>query len=313
MFSKILFLILTLFLSQSWAYPVIDRAVPTGGLPIKIYQDSHNENLYWYIPHSIEPWARNDKFKSQLSYKKGERLTFIFRGQASVDESMLKQVAKHIGTDVANLAPIAYDSSENLTCQNIYAGLNLQWLFPTQIGNYLEVVPVSIRTTESSLVDEVYELVSGGGLACTVNVTFKAVASGYHIKMTADMNEIYSRFEAGAHAEGLWWEVDLHTVIQDLYQKGVIKFEKYEDPEFAQTPLDKQIQSSWEDVTKRVIELMFKAAPKLPDGGMAGRGRPFSLRVDYQKSTTNKNFTVELHSKFVSKKTSQIGLRLALE
>lgn len=299
--------------ANAFAYPVIDKVVPSGGLPIKVYEDHLVPGVYWYIPQSIEPWSRDEQFKSQISYKPNERLTFIFRGQASVEPQMLKDVAKALGTDVSKLAPIAYDSSENLVCQNIYTGLNLQWLFPTKIGNYLEVVPVSIRTTDGALADEVHELVTGGGLACTVDVTFKAVSTGYHIKMTADMNEVYSRFEAAAHAEYFWWEVDLHTVIQDLYQHGYIKFEKFEDPEFAQTALDKQIQASWEDVTKRVIDLMFKPAPKLPDGGVAGRGRPFSLRMDYQKSTMNKNYTVELNSRFVSKKTSQIGLRLAVQ
>ena len=295
------------------ALPVIDQVVPTGGQPIKVYPDHKVNGVYWYIPQSIEPWTRDDQFKSQLTYKKGKVLTFIFRGQASVERHMLEEVAKALGTSVDNLTPIAYDSSENLVCQNVYAGLNLTWLFPNKIGNYLEVVPVSIRTTDPDLMEEVNDLVTGNGLACTVDVTFKAVTTGYHLTMHANMNEVYSRFEAAAHAEGWWWEVDLHTVIQNLVADGIIQFDKYEDPEFAQTPLDQQIAASYEEVTQKIIELMFKPAPALPSGGIVGRGKAFSLRVDYQKSEMHKNFTTELSSRFVTKKTSQIGLRLAVE
>lgn len=308
-----LMMIIMMFTASAVAYPVIDQIVPTGGQAIKVYPDHQTQGVYWYMPQSIEPWSKDDHFKSQLTYKKDQYLTFIFRGQASVEESILKKVAKALNTPISNLTPIAYDSSENLVCQNIYANENLTWLFPSKIGNYLEVVPVSIRTTDPNLMEEVNDLVSGNGLACTVDVTFKAVSTGYHLKMTGDMNEVYSRFEMSAHAEGIWWEVDLHTVLQDLYAKGIIQFEKYEDPDFAQTPLDKQIAASWDEVTKKVIEKMFAPAPKLPEGNTVGRGKAWSLRVDYQKSEVNKNYTVILNSRFVNKKTSQIGLRLALE
>jgi hypothetical protein len=311
--SWIVLLGLAFGLNQAHAYPVIDQVVSTGTLPIKIYPDHQTKNVYWYIPQSIEPWSKDDKFKSQLSYKRGSHLTLIFRGQASVEPDMLRRVAKTLSVPADNLAPIAYDSSSGLVCQNIYTGLNLTWLFPSKIGNYMEVVPVSIRTTDPQLVEEVNELVTGNGLACTVDVTFKAVSSGYNIVMKGDLNEVYSRFEAAAHAEGLWWEVDVHTVLQNLHSSGVIRFEKFEDPEFQQTPLDRQISASWEEVTKRVIELMFKPAPKLPDGGLVGRGKAWSLRADYQRSEMNRNYNVQLNSRFVSSKTSQIGLRIAIE
>ncbi len=295
------------------AYPVIDQIVPTGGQPIKVYPDHQTPGVYWYIPQSIEPWKRDDQFKSQLSYKEGKYLTFIFRGQASVDPQMLDQVAKALNTTKHNLTPIAYDSSENLVCQNIYTGLNLTWLFPNKIGNYLEVVPVSIRTTDPDLMEEVNDLVTGNGLACTVDVTFKAVATGYHITMKADMNEVFTRFEAAAHAEYLWWEVDIHTLIQKLYQDGIIQFEKYQDPDYVNTTLDTQLAASWDEVTNQVIQLMFKPAPTLPSGGIAGRGKAWSLRVDYERNELHRNFVTELNARTVSKKTSQIGLRLAIQ
>lgn len=295
------------------AYPVIDRVVPTGGQPIKVYPDHLVDGVFWYIPQSIEPWSRDNTFKSQLSYKKNKYLSFIFRGQASVERKMLEDVAKAIGTSVDNMTPIAYDSSENLVCQNIYTGLDVTWLFPPRIGNYLEVVPVSIRTTNPDLMEEINDLVTGNGLACTVDVTFKAVSTGYHVTMYANMNEVYERFEMGAHAEYWIWEVDIHAVVQKLISDGVIRIEKFEDPEFAQTPLDQQIAASYEEVTKQVLQLMFKPAPALPAGGIAGRGKAFSLRMDYQKSELHRTFQADLSSRYVSKKTSQIGLRLAVQ
>jgi len=299
--------------SSAMAYPLLDVAVPSGGLPIKIYKDHAVPGVYYYIPQSIEPWSINDDYKSQVVYKKGKSITFVFRGQASVDADMLKQAAKAIGTKVDNLLPIAYDSSENLTCQNVYAADELTWAFPSKIGNYLEVVPVTLRSTNPNVVDEINELVTGGGLACIVDVTFKAVTTGYHVTMKADMNEVYTRFEAGFSASYMFFEVDLHTVIQKLIQDGVITIEKYEDPEYANTPLDQQVAASFDQIEQKVIELMFTPAPKLPAGGIPAASRPFSLRVDYQKSEMHKHYEADLDGKYVSKKTSSIGLRLATQ
>ncbi len=295
------------------AYPLVDEIVPAGGLPIKIYKDHAVPGVYHYIPQSVEPWSLNNDFKSELVYKPGKVLTFVFRGQASVDPTILKKAAKALGTTTDNLAPIAYEKSSNLTCQNVYVGEDLTWLFPDKIGNYLEVVPVTIRTKDPDLMEEVYELVSGNGLACVVDVTFKAVSTGYHLTLRANMNEVYERFEAAFHAEYLVFELDIHTIIQKLVQDGVIKLEKFEDSEFAQTPLDAQIAASYAEITRRVIEMMFTPAPKLPAGGVPAASRPFSLRMDYQKSELHKNYVADLSSKFVSTKTTQIGLRIARE
>ncbi len=298
-------------ISQAQAYPVIDQIVPTSGLPIKVYPDHATPGVYWYIPQSIEPWSRDARYRSALSYKPGKYLTFVFRGQASVDPQILQQVAAGLHTDIRNLAPIAYDTSSNLVCQNVYVGTDVQWVFPGKIGNYLEVVPVSIRTATPNLIEEIHDLIQNGGLACTVDVTFKAVSTSYHLTMTADMNQIYTRFEAAAHAEGFWWEVDAHVLLQNLYREGIIKITKVEDPETAKTDLDKQLSAAWEEIAKNVAAAIFKPALQLPHGQLAGRGKAFSLRVDYVRSTERAHFMVDLNSRNITSKQSQISLRLA--
>lgn len=265
------------------------------------------------MPESIEPWKRDNVYKSALYYKPGKVLTFVFRGQASVEQAMLKRVAKALNTDIANLTPIAYDTSDNLICQNVYVGKSIQWLFPSHIGNYLEVVPVSIRSEDASIVDELNDVIKNGGLACTVDVTFKAVSTAYRLKLTADMNIVYDRFEAAAHAEYIWWEVDLHTMIQNLIHEGVIHLEKIQDTTAPKTSLDEQVQAAFDDITKQIIVALFKPMLKLPEGQLAGRGRPWSLRVDYQHSAERQHYEATLDSDNISSKQSQISLRLATE
>lgn len=309
------FILFNLFVSATMAlaYPVVDRIVETGGEPIKVYPDNFRSNIYWYIPVSIEPWQRDNTYRSAISYRPGRSLAFVFRGQASVEEDMLKRVAKALKTDVANLTPIAYEESDNMLCQNFYVGKSIQWLFPKRIGNYLEVVPVSIRSDDAGIVDELYDLITHGGLACTVDVKFKAVSTAYLLKLSADMNSVYERFEAGAHAGGLWWEIDIHTMIQSLYREGIIHIEKLEDVNAPKTTLDTQVEAAWGEIAKQIIAILFKPVLKLPEGGFASSGKPWNLRVDYVKSTERSHYALDLDSRNVSAKQTQISLRLATE
>ena len=312
---QVMLLFLGAWSAQVFAYPVIDRVVPTGGEPVAVYADSFVDGVYWYIPQSIEPWARDGRYKSALYYKPGRVLSFVFRGQASVDPEMLKRVAKALRTDVANLTPISYDTNDNLVCHNVYAAKSLTWLFPSHIGNYLEVVPISIRTEDPSVVDEVHDMITKlGGLSCSVDVTFKAVATGYLLNMTADMNTVYSRFESAMGVSYLWYEADVHAMVQNLVHDGVIQLTKIEDVNAPKTSLDQQVQSAWDDITRQVIALMFKQEVKLPGGELpTGRGLPFSLRMDYQRSEEHKRWRVTLDSRNISSKSTHISLRLATE
>jgi len=292
--------------------PIVDEAVGTAGEPVKVYHDRLNPNIYWYIPLSIEPWARNNQYKSQLT-RHGNNLTFVFRGQASVDMNTLSRVAAANNTDVRNFTPIAYDYSRNLTCQNVFVGEALQWVWPKMIGNYLEVVPVSLRTTNKDLADELEELIKGNGLACTVEVGFKAVYTAYHLKMTADMNRVYQKFQAAAHAEGLWWEVDVATTLQQLRTDGVIQFDVVQDVSVPNTPLDTQVLKATDEIVKKVTAALFTPALTLPSGDLPGRGKAWSLRASFVKSEEMAHYVVELNSRNISVKDSQIGLRLALQ
>ena len=132
------------------------------------------------------------------------------------------------------------------------------------------------------------------------------------LTMTADMNEVFTRFEAVASGAYYIFEADIHTMVQSLVHDGVIHLTKLEDVSAPKTPLDQQIQSAWDDITKQVIALMFKQELKLPDGALPeGHGLPFSLRADYQKSEEHKHFYVTLDSRNITSKATQISLRLA--
>jgi len=306
----------SLFAAQlTFAYPVIDTPVPTGTYPVKVYADHEVPGMYWYIPISVDPWTRDSRYQSSLYISPNKDvLSLVFRGQASVDEDILRGVARSLGVSVNQLTPIAYDYSKDLFCENLYANLpNVQWLFPKQIGNYLEIVPVSLRVTGTDLVQEVNTLIQNGGLACVVSVGFKAVSTGYKVEMTADMNTVYERFEAAAHGEYLWWEVDIHTLLEKLRSEGVITIRSLEDTSIPQTELDKKIQASMDQITSKVIDLLFVQKLKLPTEPIVGRGKPFSLRVDYRKTEENKHFKLSLEADKVQIKDSQIGLRIAVQ
>lgn len=296
------------------AYPVIDQAVPVGGRPIAVYHDYQNPSVYWYIPQSIEPWKRDGRYRSSL-YDDGSRLSFVFRGQASVEDSMLDDVAQSLGTSKANLMPIAYDSSSNFVCQDIFMTEDqVSWQFPKMIGNYLEVVPVSIRTKNPDSVKELrYHLTKGGGLACTVEVTFKGVSTAYNLVMTGDLNRVYERFEASAHAEYLWWEADIHTMIEKLRTDHVIEIRSLEDPTMPQSELDKKIQAATDQIMNAITTAMFTPALKLPQGDIAGRGKAWSLRADYKRTEEHAHAQLVLDSNKVQAKSSQISLRLAVD
>jgi hypothetical protein len=300
--------------ASAHAYPVIDEAVPVGGQPIAVYHDYTNPSVYWYIPQSIEPWKRDNKYRSSF-FSDSRKLSFVFRGQASVEDSMLDTVAKSLGTKRANLVPIAYDTSSNFVCQDFFMEQDhVLWKFPSMIGNYLEVVPVSIRTENASVIDELkYHLTTGGGLACTVEVTFKAVSTAYRLRVTGNYNKVYERFEAAAHGEGLWWEVDLHTMLETLRQDHVIEITSLEDVSLPQSELDKKIQAAADDILKSITSSMFTPALKLPTGEIAGRGKAWSLRADYQRSEENNHVDFTLNSNKVQSKSSQISLRLSVD
>jgi len=296
----------------AYGLPLIDKIANTGAEPVKIYPDKDSPNKYWYIPVSVEPWTRDNKFRSQLYVAPDKSvLTFVFRGQASVADDTLTNVAKALGVPKANLSPIAYDSTQNLVCQNLYAD-KVSWQWPSKMGGYLEVVPISIRTTDPTLVNELNTFITGGGLACSVDLQFRAVYTAYDFMMTADLDSVYTRFQAAAHAEGAWWEVDINVLLEKLEKEGIIKFEKYEDPNAPKTPLDDMAKAAVDDILKRIVAEMFTPALKLPTGDIVGRGRPWSLRLDYRKSEEHKHYKVHLKSEQVTVKSSTIGIRMAL-
>jgi hypothetical protein len=296
------------------AYPVTDQVVATGGESIKVYPDHQTPGVYWYIPQSIEPWRKDNRYRSSL-YRTANTLSFIFRGQASVDDALLERVSKALKTSRAHLAPIAYDYSKDLVCQNVWAGdTDLKWVFPKMIGNYLEIVPISLRTSSPSLVEELgFHLAEGGGLGCTVSVGFKAVTTGYKLMMYANMNTVYTRFEIAAHAEYFWWEADLRAMIESLFREKVVEIKTLEDVSIPQSELDKKVVVAMDEIIKRVTDMMFTPALKLPDGPMEGRGKPFSLRADYRRSAQNDTYRTVLDSQRIQVKDTQLNIRMAIE
>jgi hypothetical protein len=230
-----------------------------------------------------------------------------------VDDEMLIRVAKALGTSMDNLTPVAYDYSKDFQCQNVYGDdPGLKWIFPKMIGNYMEIVPVSIRATSPNLIAGLSVLLnSEQGLACQVEVGFKGVSTAYKLAFHAHLSQVYSRFEAAAHGEFLWFESDIHTLIESLIREKAIEIVLLEDTSIEQTDLDKKTHAAMDEIVKHITTEMFTPATKLPDGPMEGRGKAFSLRADYRRSTHKNDYSAILDSRKVQVKTTQISLRLS--
>jgi hypothetical protein len=170
--KSLLLLGITLLPALCQAYPQIDQEVKTGLTSMKVYRDHDNPSLYWYIPTSIEP-TTDDIYKSSL-YRDDKELSFIFRGQSSINDIELQKAATAAGTSINNFSPIDFNFTKNVTCQDVSNISDVQWALPPTIGNYGEIIPISIRTTNPKLIGEIGTLITGAGMECIVGIEFKA-------------------------------------------------------------------------------------------------------------------------------------------
>lgn len=301
-----------LLASQGFSYPLIDRATKTGSLKIQVFPDNLVGGVYWYVPTSIEPVIENGESMSEL-YQSHDELVFMFRGQASVDESILSELAQNLGVPRANLKPIFYNTNKVSACvTDLFEEGEVRWMVPKQMGNYMEILPFGVRTKNRDLIPLLENYFKGKGLACVYEYEFNAAYTSYKVHVDLDLNRIYTRFQSQAHAEGLWWEVDIKVLLEQMRREGLLKIVQYQDTSAPETKLDEQVRAAFDDILKKVVTMIFVPAIKIQDGEMVGRGRPWSLRLDYRKQEEYNHFTFDLESQAVQKKISTIGVRLGL-
>lgn len=303
-----------LFIScQGFTYPLIDRATKTGELKLQVFPDNLVGGLYWYVPTSIEPIVNHGNPMSEL-YQTRDELLFMFRGQASVDESILSNLAHNLGVPRSNLKPIFYHSNKLSACaMELFDEADIKWMAPKQMGNYMEILPFGVRTRNKQMIPLLSHYFNGKGLGCVYDYEFSAAYTAYKVKVTMNLNRIYTRFQSHAHAEGFWWESDIKLLLEKLQREGSLTIEPYQDPTSPKTPLDEQIQASFDDIVKKVVSMIFTSALKLQDGEIGGRGKPWSLRSDYRQQVENNQFIFNLESQSVQKKSSTISVRLGLQ
>ena len=295
------------------AYPSIEQPIASHGLPVTVYRDFSHNDIYWYIPASIEPWTRDARYRSSL-YDQDGVLSFIFRGQASVDERVLNELAASLHVSPANLVAVPYEDSKNLVCQNIFMDSDhVSWTLPKMIGNFQEVLPISIRTKNPKILNELRSHLRGRGLACTVEVSFKVVAPSYRFEVHADLNRIYDILRAAGHISGIWWTVDLSATLEKLREDHLIEISSLEDASITQTEFDGKLKSAMDDFLKTITTALFTPALKLPEGDISGRGSAWRLRGDFHHTAENQDMHVLLEAHRVQNRNTQISVRLALE
>lgn len=313
MITKKIMLCILFFSCQGFTYPLIDRATKTGELKLQVFPDNLVGGLYWYVPTSIEPIVNNGSPMSEL-YQTKDELLFMFRGQASVDESILSTLANNLGVPRSNLKPIFYNSNKLSACaMDLFDEGDIKWMAPKQMGNYMEILPFGVRTRNKEMIPILSNYFNGKGLGCVYDYEFSAAYTAYKVKVVMNLNRIYTRFQSHAHAEGFWWESDIKLLLEKLQREGYLTIEQYQDPTSPDTKLDEQIRAAFDDILKKVVTMIFTPAVKLQDGEMVGRGKPWSLRSDYRQQTENNQFTFNLESQSVQKKSSAISVRLGLQ
>jgi hypothetical protein len=296
------------------AYPLIDKATKTGDNKLQVFPDNFVGGLYWYVPTSVEPLVENGKPMSEL-YVGSNELMFMFRGQASVSEELLNEVAQSLGVPRSNLKPIFYDENKMTACStSMFEPNEVKWMVPQQLGNFMEIVPFGARTRNKELIPVLAEYFNGTGLACLYEYKFSGAYTAFKVHVELDLNRIYTRIQNEAHAEGLWWEVDLKSFMERLKREGLLTITQYQDSTTTSpTVIDEKIKASFDDVLTKVITMIFTPATKLHDEDMVGRGKPWSLRSDYRRQEENNHFVFDLESQAVQKRTSQIAIRLGLK
>lgn len=307
---------LTMFLLivsiQANAYPLVDRATKTGNLKIQVFPDNLIGGLYWYVPTSVEPVLENGNPMSEL-YVNDSELMFMFRGQASVDENILNELANNLNVPRSNIKPIFYNTNKISACAtDMFDADEVKWMVPKQMGNYMEILPFGARSKNKDIIPILADYFRGRGLGCVYEYEFSAAYTAYKVHVELDLNRIYTRFQEEAHAEGLWWEVDVKAFMERMQREGYMKITQYQDPTSPDTKLDEQIRAAFDDVLKKVVSIVFTPALKIHDENIVGRGRPWSLRVDYRRQEENNHFNFDLESQSVQKKTSTIGVRLGI-
>jgi hypothetical protein len=299
--------------STALAYPAIDQPVSTGGLPVAVYRDFSRSDIYWYLPTSIEPWTRDSRYRSSL-YDQDGVLSFIFRGQASVDERTLGELATFLHVPPSGLIAVPYEDSKNFVCQNIFIESDhVSWTFPKMIGNFQEVLPISIRTKNPKIIGELRSHLKSGGLACTVEVSFKAISSAYRLEVHANLNRIYDGFRAAGHVSGFWWSADLSAALEKLKEDHAIEISSLEDSSLTPSELDTQIKAAMDDLLKTITTALFTPALKLPEGDVNGRGSAWRLRGDYRHTTENQDMRLFLDANKTQFRNTQISVRLAID
>lgn len=156
------------------AYPQLNREVQVGELPLKVYRDHADPSLYWYLPTTIEPFTAYPNQASTL-YRRKSVLTFLYRGQVNVTEGTLRLAASVLGTTPDHLRAAPMNSAQDFACDDFHTddpALTLE--YPNMLGNFGEIIPVSLRTTDSSLIKKLGDLIEHEGLICHLNVGFKA-------------------------------------------------------------------------------------------------------------------------------------------
>jgi hypothetical protein len=299
--------------TQANAYPLADRPANVGNIDIQVFPDNLVGGLYWYVPTSVEPLMKNGVPQSWLDATEDE-LVFMFRGIPSVDENTLNDLAKNLGIQRSNLKPIFYNSNKISACaSDLYDPTEVKWMIPKQMGNFMEILSIGARTKDKLLIQSLNRHFSGTGLSCVYEYDFSAAYTAYKVHVEIDLNRIYSRIQNEAHAEGMWWEVDLKSFMERMQREGHLTIVQYQDSTSPDTKLDDQIRASFDDVLTKVIGMIFTPAIKIHDEDMVGRGRPWSLRQDYRSQAEYNHFTFDLESQAVQKKASTISVRLGLK
>ena len=299
------------------AMPAFDHPVgDNDGSEVLMYFDADpSQKVIWYAPKAILPLTTGSLKSTVVRTKKS--LLISYRGQPSISQESMDQILDKYKVSAYTLVPMPMESVGKLECCDMHSdNVKVQSIFPPKIGAFNEIVPISVRYDALNAdgleeLDALQGAIEGSGLTCFSSISHRGTATAYKLVLSANLSQVFSQFEADAHASGLWWEADIHTKLMSMNGTSGFTLTDISDPAAPKAASRDDLISAADKIVSMVQGQIFSPATDWkPDPTTVNSGKAFRLKADYQRNSTNKSYSVNIESSSVRVQDSTIAVIL---
>ena len=145
--------------------------------------------------------------------------------------------------------------------------------------------------------------------------TLKEASIAHPLEYDINLNDVFSKLQANLHGDVFIFEADINSALKDYARAGIINVKSFEDNTTAPKAVSvddpkKSVQSMFNGVFNLVKDQIFVRKTILPDTALAGRGKAFSLRADYQHGSEKLSFKGTLQQGEASLQSSSMQIRV---